>query len=57
MWIENSYDKHMSLNAQNKILNIMALKVLHGIASGIVESDTPVPRLMRALMQASLNSL
>ena len=32
------YDKHMSLNAQNEMLQIMALKVLHGIASDIAES-------------------
>ena len=38
MWIEKSYDKHMSLNAQNEILQIMALKVLRGIASDIAES-------------------
>ena len=31
-WIEKSYDKHVSPNAQNKILQIMALKVLHGTA-------------------------
>ena len=37
-WIEKSYDKHMSPNAQNEILQIMALKVLCGIASGIAES-------------------
>ena len=34
-WIDKSYDKHMSLN---EILQIMALKVLHGIASDIAES-------------------
>ena len=28
-----SYDMHMSLNAQNEILQIMALKVWHGKAS------------------------
>ena len=37
-WSEKSYDKHMTLNAQNEILQIMALKVLHGIASDIAES-------------------
>ena len=37
-WIEKSYDKHMSLNGQNERLQIMALKVLHGIASDIAES-------------------
>ena len=37
-WIEKSYDKHMSPNAQNEILQIMALKVLRGIASAIAES-------------------
>ena len=37
-WIEKSYDKHMSPNAQNKVLQIMALKVLHGIPSDIAES-------------------
>ena len=37
-WIEKSYDTHMCPNAQNEILKIMALKVLHGIASGIAES-------------------
>ena len=36
--IEKSYDKHMSLNAQNEILQIMAIKVLHGIASDTAES-------------------
>ena len=36
-WIAKSYEKHMSLNAQNKILQIMALKVLHVIASDIAE--------------------
>ena len=36
-WIEKSYDKHM-MNAQNEILQIIALKVLHGIASDIAES-------------------
>ncbi len=30
-----SYDKHMSPNVQNEILQIMALKVLSGIASDI----------------------
>ena len=39
-WIEKSYDKHMIPNAQNKIQIIMALKVLHGIASGIAESGS-----------------
>ena len=28
----------MSLNAQNEILQIMALKLLHGVASDIAES-------------------
>ena len=37
-WIEKSYDKHMSPNAQNEILQIMAVKVLRGIASDITES-------------------
>ena len=37
-WIEKSYDKHMSPKAQNEILQIMALKVLRGIASDIAES-------------------
>ena len=37
-WIEKSYDKHMSPNAQNAILQIMALKVLCGIASDMAES-------------------
>ena len=37
-YIEKSYDKHMSLNAQNEILQIMALKVQYGIASDIAES-------------------
>ena len=32
-----SCDKQMTLNAQNEILQIMALKVLHGIASDIAE--------------------
>ena len=36
-WIEKSYNKHISLNAQNKILQIMALKVLRDIASNIAE--------------------
>ena len=33
-----SYDKNTSPNAQNEILQIMALKVLRGIASDIAES-------------------
>ena len=33
--IEKSYDKHMSPNAQNEILQILALKILHVIASDI----------------------
>ena len=37
-WIEKSYDKHISLNAQNEIIQILVLKVLRGIASGIAES-------------------
>ncbi len=37
-WTEKSYDKHMSLNAQNIILQIIAIKMLHGIASDIAES-------------------
>ena len=37
-WIGNSYDKHFSSGAQNEILQIMALKVLRGIASDIAES-------------------
>ena len=37
-WIEKSYDKHMSLNDQNEILQIMALNVLRDIASDIVDS-------------------
>jgi len=37
-WIENSYNKHISSDAQNEILQIMALKVLCGIASHIAES-------------------
>ena len=32
-WIGKSYDKHMSSDAQNEMLQIMALKVLRGIAS------------------------
>ena len=37
-WIEKSYDRHRSLNAQNEVLQVMALKVLRGIASDIAES-------------------
>ena len=37
-WIGKYFDKHMSLNAKNEILQIMALKVLGGIASDITES-------------------
>ena len=37
-WIEKTYDKHMSPNAQNEVLQIMALKVQCGIASDIAES-------------------
>ena len=37
-WIEKSYDKHVSLNAQNEILQIMALKLLRAVASDITES-------------------
>ena len=37
-WIEKSYDKHMCMNSRNEILQIMALKVLRGIASDIAES-------------------
>ena len=38
-WIEKYCGKHMSLNAQNEILQIIiALKVLHGISSDIAES-------------------
>ena len=37
-WIEKSYDKLMGLNARNEILQIMALKLLRGIASDIDES-------------------
>ena len=37
-WIEKYYAKHTSLNAQNEILQIMALKVLRGIVSDIAES-------------------
>ena len=36
--IEKSYDKHISLNAENEMLQIMAPKVLHAIASEIDES-------------------
>ena len=37
-WIKKSYDKHMSSNVQNEILQIMALKVLHGLESDRAES-------------------
>ena len=47
----------MSMNAQNRILQIMALKVLHGIASDIAESGYYSIMAVRALMQATLNSL
>ena len=36
--IEKSYNKHMSLNAQNEIQQIMDLDMLRGIASGIAET-------------------
>ena len=36
-WIKKSYDKQMYPNAQNEILQIMALKVLRGIAIDIAE--------------------
>ena len=36
--IEKCYDKHMSLNAENEMLQITAPKVLHAIASEIAES-------------------
>ena len=42
-----------SLNAQNEILQIMALKVLCGIASDIVESGHYSIMLMRAVMRAT----
>ena len=37
-WIKKFYDKHVSPNAQNEVLQIMALKVQRGIASDIAES-------------------
>ena len=37
-WIDKSYDKHKSPNAQNEILQINALQSLQGIASDIAES-------------------
>ena len=37
-WIEKSYDKHVGPNAQNEILQIMALKQLCGLISDIAES-------------------
>ena len=45
-----SYDKHMIPNTQNEILQIMALKVVHGIASDGRIWILPVSWLMRALM-------
>ena len=36
--LKKSYDKHVSLNAQNENYLIMALRVLPGIASDTVES-------------------
>ena len=38
-WIEKSYDKHIGPNAQNEILQIIALKLLRGIASDIAISE------------------
>ena len=38
-WIEKSYDEHMNPNAHNKILQIIALKVLPGTASDVAESE------------------
>ena len=32
--IEKSYDKHMSLNSENEMRQIMAPKMLHAIAKG-----------------------
>ena len=37
-YIDKPYDKHMRPNAQNEILQIVDLKLLHYIASDIVES-------------------
>ena len=37
-WIGKSYDKHFNPDAQNEILQIIALKVLRGIASDMAES-------------------
>ena len=55
--IEKSYGSRMSPNAQNEVLQIMALNVLHGIASDIANPDMTASWLMRALMRATLNSL
>ena len=52
-----SYDMHMSPNAQNEILQIMALKVLCGIASDIAESGYYRIMADERLRQATLNSL
>ena len=38
-WIEKKYDKHISHHGQKEILEIMALKLLRGIASDIREAD------------------
>ena len=56
-WIEKCYDKHMGPNAQNEILQIMALKVLGDIPSDIAESGYYIIMALRVLVRATLNSL
>ena len=54
-WNEKSYGKHIRPNFQNEILQIMALKVLCGIASDIAESG--YYSIMSALIREILISL